>query len=230
MTSKFELLTVGLTFDTSHTICVFFATCLHYFYLVVAFWMNVLHFDLCRVCFKRCLLHKGQVFPRSILFSSFFNLNFWRFCFDFKNVGRRTARWERSSQFQNKNKSKQSFKIFFKKSSRKWNWFYFQKVSTPTRELVRAKWRFKIYSYYAWGIPILIVSAGHLSGYFGPLQDYSPDYASHYCWINRKAGLALYFALPLAASWLENAIFIGITVICLLREQKGSQAAYFQSK
>ena len=99
-------------------------------------------------------------------------------------------------------------------------------VSTNTREWARAKFRFKIYSYYAWCVPILVVTAGHLSCYFGPLQDYCPDYARHYCWINRKSGLALFFALPLAASWLENAIFIGITVICLLQEQR---EAYFQS-
>ena len=103
------LLTVGLTFDTSHTICVFFATCLHYFYLVVAFWMNVLHFDLCRVCFKRCLLHKGQFW--SILFSAFLNLNFWRFCFDFKNAGRRNRNMSAFVSISKQNKNKQKFDI-----------------------------------------------------------------------------------------------------------------------
>ena len=82
-----------------------------------------------------------------------------------------------------------------------------------------------MYSYYAWCVPILIVTAGHLSCHFGSLRDYCPGYATHYCWINRKAGLALFFALPLAATWLENAIFICITVVCLLREEK---EAYFQ--
>ena len=49
---------LGLTYTTSRSICIFIATCLHYFYLVAAFWMNVLHFDLCRVCFERSILKK----------------------------------------------------------------------------------------------------------------------------------------------------------------------------
>ena len=54
--------------------------------LVAAFWLNVLHLDLCRVCFKRSIL---------------------------------------------------------------------KKVSSNAREAKRAKFRFKLYSCYAWGIPIL---------------------------------------------------------------------------
>ena len=57
------------------------------------------------------------------------------------------------------------------------------------REARRAKFHFKLYSGYAWGIPILVVSGGHLSGYLDPLKDYSPDYATNYCWINSKAQL-----------------------------------------
>ena len=57
------------------------------------------------------------------------------------------------------------------------------------REARRAKFRFKLYSGYAWGIPILVVSGGHLSDYLDPLRDYSPDYATNYCWINSKAKL-----------------------------------------
>ena len=47
------LLVLALSNNTSHSICIATATFLHYFFLVAAFWMNVLHFDLCRVCFKR---------------------------------------------------------------------------------------------------------------------------------------------------------------------------------
>ena len=47
-------------FLLNSSICIFFATCLHYFFLVSALWVNVLHFDLCRLCFKRSLLHKGK--------------------------------------------------------------------------------------------------------------------------------------------------------------------------
>ncbi len=124
------LYAMGFIHSSSHSICVFIATCLHYLYLVAAFWMNVLHFDLCRICFKRSFL---------------------------------------------------------------------QKVSSSAREASRAKFRFKLYSYYAWGIPIVLVSAGHLSDYLTPLKDYSPQYARHFCWINSKAGLATFFALPMGA-------------------------------
>jgi hypothetical protein len=79
-----------------------------------------------------------------------------------------------------------------------------------------------VYSYYAWGIPFLVVAAGHLSRYLSALDDYNPQYATNYCWINSRNGLALFFALPMATLFLENAIFIGITVICLLQRQKGA--------
>lgn len=111
---------VGLRYEASHSICVFIATCLHYLFLASAFWMNVLHFDLCRVCFKRSALNK---------------------------------------------------------------------VSSSAREASRAKLRFKLYSYYAWGVPVLIVCGGHLCEYFEPLRDYSPDYAARtFCWINSQTG------------------------------------------
>lgn len=152
------LFALGLTYQTSHSLCVLIATCLHYLYLVASFWMNVLHFDLCRVCFKRSVL---------------------------------------------------------------------KKVSSSAREATRAKFRFKLYSYYAWGFPILLVSGGHLSDYLQPLKDYSPEYAKNFCWINSQAGLAMFFALPMATLLLENAIFIGISVICLLQNHR---QVFIQSK
>ena len=81
-----KILAIGLSYNTSNSICMYIAGCLHYFYLVAAFWLNVLHLDLCRVCFKRSIL---------------------------------------------------------------------KKVSSNAREAKRAKFRFKLYSCYAWGIPIL---------------------------------------------------------------------------
>ena len=82
----YDILAIGLSYNTSNSICMYIAGCLHYFYLVAAFWLNVLHLDLCRVCFKRSIL---------------------------------------------------------------------KKVSSNAREAKRAKFRFKLYSCYAWGIPIL---------------------------------------------------------------------------
>ena len=72
-----------------------------------------------------------------------------------------------------------------------------------------------------------MVSGGHLSGYLDPLKDYSPDYATNYCWINSKAGIAMFFALPLATLLVENAICIAVTVICLLQNHR---QAFIQSK
>eukprot|EP00093_Oithona_nana_P013288 13288.XXX_936882_940044_1 [CDS] Oithona nana genome sequencing. len=145
------LLVLALSNNTSHSICIATATFLHYFFLVAAFWMNVLHFDLCRVCFKRCFLNK---------------------------------------------------------------------VSSTAREASRAKFRFKLYSYYAWGIPILLVTSGHVSGNFQALDNYNPHYATNYCWINGKNGLAMYLALPMATLLLENGLFIAVTVICLLQNHR----------
>ena len=118
--------------------------------------MNVLHFDLCRVCFKRCFLNK---------------------------------------------------------------------VSSTVREAQRAKFRFKLYSYYAWGIPIGLVTGGHVSAYFQPLEYYNPHYATNYCFLNGKNGLAMYLALPMATLLLENGLFIAVTVICLLQNHR---QAYIQ--
>ena len=36
------------TYSRSHSICVFIATFMHYFFLVAAFWMNVMSFDVAR--------------------------------------------------------------------------------------------------------------------------------------------------------------------------------------
>ena len=36
------------TYSRSHSICVFIATFMHYFFLVAAFWMNVMSFDMAR--------------------------------------------------------------------------------------------------------------------------------------------------------------------------------------
>ena len=66
---------------------------------------------------------------------------------------------------------------------------------------------------------------GHVSAYFQPLEDYNPHYATQYCWINGKEGLALYFALPMATLLLENGLFIAVTVICLLQDHR---QAYIQ--
>jgi G protein-coupled receptor Mth (Methuselah protein) len=66
------LTAAGLTYTTSHSICIFIATCLHYFYLVASFWMNVLHFDLCRVTFKRTILNKVSKLTSLLLSSCLF--------------------------------------------------------------------------------------------------------------------------------------------------------------
>lgn len=61
------LYAIGLSYTSSHSICVLIATFLHYFYLVAAFWMNILHLDLCRVCFKRSILKKVSSSAREAL-------------------------------------------------------------------------------------------------------------------------------------------------------------------
>ena len=75
------LLVLALSNNTSHSICIASATFLHYFFLVAAFWMNVLHFDLCRVCFKRCFLNKvWKLF--SLTSKRFYFLELWMLKFN----------------------------------------------------------------------------------------------------------------------------------------------------
>jgi hypothetical protein len=42
------LLLTGLNYSRSHSICVFFATAIYYCFIVAAFWMNVMCFDVAR--------------------------------------------------------------------------------------------------------------------------------------------------------------------------------------
>ena len=72
-----------------------------------------------------------------------------------------------------------------------------------------------------------MVSGGILSDYLEELKDYRPEYATNYCWINSKPGIAMFFALPLATLLVENAICIAVTVICLLQNHR---QAFIQSK
>jgi len=86
--------------------------------------------------------------------------------------------------------------------------------------------RFKLYCYYSWGLPLLLVVLAHMLDQIESLEflrEYRPSYATNICWFNNKKvlkilsayyaqGLAVFFALPLGAVVLENFIFFLLTV------------------
>ena len=78
-----------------------------------------------------------------------------------------------------------------------------------------SKIRFKIYSYYAWGTPLVIVVAANLVDnldIFSFLESYKPMYATKICWLNNKLGSALFFVLPVGALLLQNFLFFLLTL------------------
>ena len=88
--------------------------------------------------------------------------------------------------------------------------------------------RFKLYSYYSWGLPLVLVGIAHLLDHLSRLvfdlsifpnlfslaflADYKPKYGSSLCWFNNKKGLAVFFALPLGAVVLENFVLFIFTI------------------
>ncbi len=152
----------GLNYRQSHSICVFIATGIHFFYLVAAFWMNVMCFDICRSLFTRSLL----ALPTT------------------------------TSQEVDENKGE------------------------------RAKRRFKAYSMYAWGLPVLIVSSGHVVDQLDFLREYRPSYATAQCFLNNRFGIGLFFALPIASLLLENFVLFFVTVfsLCQRRAQEAEES------
>ena len=51
------------------------------------------------------------------------------------------------------------------------------------------------------------------------MELYRPVYASTICWINNRAGLALFFSVPIGALILENAVFFAFTAINICAPQ-----------
>ena len=78
-----------------------------------------------------------------------------------------------------------------------------------------SKKRLKLYSYYTWGIPLIIVLLANLIDRFPMptfLKSYKPDYAEKVCWINKKNASFLFFMLPIGSLLGENFIFFVLTV------------------
>jgi hypothetical protein len=154
------LFLTGLNYSRSHSICVFIATAIHYFFLVAAFWMNVMCFDVARAFASS----SGVV-----------------------EAGHKDA---------------------------------------------AAKRRYKLYSAYAWGVPLCIAALGHVVDNLPEtvgLEDYKPTYASTICWINNRYGMAIFFSVPIGTLTLENVIFALITVINVCLPHSDSHVAFAQS-
>ncbi|XP_071747387.1 uncharacterized protein [Lepeophtheirus salmonis] len=132
------IMITGLTYNDSHSICMFIATMLHYFQLVAYSWLDIICYDL-----YRTLLVK-----------------------DLTNL-----------------------------------------------KTVEGKRRFKLYSYYAWGVPGIIVSLGILLDQIQALEEYHPYYAKgDLCWINTRNGLLLFFVIPLGFSIFKNMCLLLTTL------------------
>ena len=51
------------------------------------------------------------------------------------------------------------------------------------------------------------------------MDAYRPVYASTVCWINGRAGMALFFSVPVGAVVLENAVFFAVTAFNICAPQ-----------
>ena len=92
-----------------------------------------------------------------------------------------------------------------------------------------SKTRFKIYSYYSWGVPLLIVLIANVLDRIPVpvvLLDYKPEYATEICWMNNKNASALFFILPVGSLVLENFFFFVMTVYGIQKNQFNSGETY----
>ena len=92
----------------------------------------------------------------------------------------------------------------------------------------RRKRRFKVYSYYSWGIPLLIVTiATFIDRFTVPdiLKVYKPNYASRICWMNNINASALFFVLPVCTLIMENFVFFIMTVYGIKKNKFQSQSS-----
>ncbi|XP_043199365.1 cadherin EGF LAG seven-pass G-type receptor 3-like [Amphibalanus amphitrite] len=89
---------------------------------------------------------------------------------------------------------------------------------------------FRLYSLYAWGLPALIVGIAIFIDQSGVLAFYRPRYATHLCWFNNPSALGLFFALPVGAVILENAVLFAITVHGIYVQTRASRYAMTRSE
>ena len=78
-----------------------------------------------------------------------------------------------------------------------------------------SKKRLKLYFYYTWGVPLIIVLLANLIDRFPMptfLESYKPNYAEKVCWINNPNSSFLFFMLPIGSLLAENFIFFVLTV------------------
>ena len=118
-----------------------------------------------------------------------------------------------------------------KQSSLKITWCFWNTCSRSRGYMICSfvHRRFKIYSIYAWVIPMLIVTCGHVVDHVDLLKEYKPSYASTICWLNNRAGLALFFVLPFAALFLENIVLFLIAVASMVQQKKMKRLAFSRS-
>ena len=75
----------------------------------------------------------------------------------------------------------------------------------------------KMYSLYAWGVPLIIVAIGHATDHIDIFKEYRPFYAGRLCWINSTLGLGIFYGFPIACLVLENVVFFVITLVCIFQ-------------
>ena len=89
--------------------------------------------------------------------------------------------------------------------------------------LSKSRKRFKIYSYYSWGMPLVIIAAANildrLPGLLDDLKDYRPEYASQVCWLNNRNAVMVFFILPIGAVLVENFFFFVMTIYGILNSR-----------
>ena len=89
--------------------------------------------------------------------------------------------------------------------------------------LSKSRKRSKIYSYYSWGVPLIIIAAANildrLPGLLDDLKNYRPEYASQVCWMNNRKAIMVFFILPIGAVLVENLFFFIMTIYGILNSR-----------
>ena len=101
----------------------------------------------------------------------------------------------------------------------------------PTESPSRTLKRYRLYCLHGWGAPLVVVIAAVLmdSELILVPKNLQPGYGAGRCWITNVQATMVFFAVPLGAVLLSNAVFFCVTMgnLCRISESLGSVSSMF---
>ncbi|XP_052243322.1 uncharacterized protein LOC127853133 [Dreissena polymorpha] len=106
-------------------------------------------------------------------------------------------------------------------------WKTFSKSFVTSGSVDKAGKRFRLYSIYAWGIPMILIGIALIidQSDFDINPDFKPRYGKGLCWFNSRVSLIVFFAGPLAVFKLFDIVSFVFTAVHIARtNRQGARA------